>query len=120
MIHSAEVKASAVQEASKLTSESLANSITIGDMRIDDKGNIQFKDNYDNWVTVDINRPTISNIDCHGTTYTIKDNVSNYLDIEGLQYYDKRIKEYIDSRIDEKLKQYVEKDSKYKIITGED
>ena len=120
MIHSAGTEALVVQEASKLTSESLANSITIGDMRIDDKGNIQFKDNYDNWVTVDINRPTISNIDCHGTTYTIKDNVSNYLGIEGLQYYDKRIKEYIDSRIDEKLKQYVKKDSKYKIMTGEE
>lgn len=41
MIHSAEIKASAVQEANKLMSESLAGSITIGDMRIDDKGNIQ-------------------------------------------------------------------------------
>ena len=37
MIHSAGVKASAVQEASKLISESLAGSITIGDMRIDEK-----------------------------------------------------------------------------------
>ena len=44
MIHSAEVKASAVREASKLMSESLSGSITIGDMRIDDKGNIQYKD----------------------------------------------------------------------------
>ena len=37
MIHSAEAKASAVQEASKLMSESLVDSITIGDMRIDEK-----------------------------------------------------------------------------------
>ena len=39
MIHSVGVKASAVQEASKLMSESLASSITIGDMRIDEKFN---------------------------------------------------------------------------------
>ena len=39
MIQSAEVKASAVQEASELMSESLASSITIGDMRIDEKLN---------------------------------------------------------------------------------
>ena len=108
----------AAQEVSKLTAESLANSITIDDMCIDDKGNIQFKDNYDNWVTADINRPTISNIDCHGTTYAIKDNVSNYLNIEGLQYYDKKIKEYIDNRIDEKLANMTK--IKYKVIFGED
>ena len=48
MIHSVGVKASAVQEASKLMSESLVGSITIGDMRIDDKGNIQYKDNCGN------------------------------------------------------------------------
>lgn len=114
MIHSVGMEASVALEASRLMSEPLAGSITIGD-----KGNVQFRDNSNNWITVDMNRPTISNIDCHGTTYAIKDNVSNYLDIEGLQYYDKRIKEYIDSRIDEKLKQYVEKDGKYKIMTGE-
>ena len=45
MIHSAEAEALAVQEASKLVSESLAGSITIGDMCIDSKGNIQYKDN---------------------------------------------------------------------------
>ena len=39
MIHSAEVKASAVQEASKLMSESLADSITISDIHIDEKLN---------------------------------------------------------------------------------
>lgn len=100
--------------------ESLAGSITIGDMHIDDKGNIQFRDNSNNWIAVDMNRPTISNIDCHGITYAIKDNVSNYLNLDGLQYYDKRIKEYIDSRIDEKLKQYIEKDGKYKIMMGEE
>lgn len=118
MIHSAGAEALAVQEASRLMSESLAGSITIGDMRIDDKSNVQFKDNFNNWITVDMNRPTISNIDCHGTTYAIKDSISNYLNIEGLQYYDKKIKEYIDDRIDEKLKQFVEKDSKYKVIIG--
>lgn len=119
MIHSVGMEASAALEASRLMSEPLAGSITIGDMRIDDKGNVQFRDNSDNWITVDMNRPTISNIDCHGTTYAIKDNVSNYLDIEGLQYYDKKIKEYIDDRIDEKLKQFVEKDGKYKVMMGE-
>ena len=118
MIHSVEMEALEVLEASKLMSESLADSITISDMRIDEKGNIQFKDNYNNWVTVDINKPTISNIDCHGTTYAIKDNVSNYLNIEGLQYYDKKIKEYIDNRIDEKLANITK--IKYKVISGED
>ena len=39
MIHSAGLEASAVQEASKLMSESLAGSITIGDMRIDENLN---------------------------------------------------------------------------------
>ena len=100
MIHSAEMEALAVQEASKLTSESLANSITIGDMRIGDNGNIQFKDNSDNWVTVDINRPTIS----------------HYLDLNILQEYDRKIKEYID----EKLNSFNESHNKYKIITGEE
>ena len=37
MIHSAEMETSAVLEASKLMSESLVGSITIGDMRIDEK-----------------------------------------------------------------------------------
>ena len=37
MIQSAEAKVSVVQEASKLMSESLVGSITIGDMRIDEK-----------------------------------------------------------------------------------
>ena len=40
MIHSAEVKALAVQEANKLMSESLAGSITISDMRIDENLNL--------------------------------------------------------------------------------
>ena len=40
MIHSAEVKASAVQEASKLMSESLAGSITIGNICIDKNLNL--------------------------------------------------------------------------------
>ena len=118
MIHSVGMEASEALEASRLMSEPLTSSITIGDMRIDDKGNIQFKDNYDSWVTVDINKPTISNIDCHGTTYTIKDNVSKYFNIEGLQYYDKKIKEYIDNRIDEKLANITK--IKYKVIFGED
>ena len=37
MIHSAGAEASAVLETSKLMSESLASSITIGDMHIDEK-----------------------------------------------------------------------------------
>ena len=39
MIHSAEAEALAVQGVSKLMSESLAGSITIDDMRIDEKLN---------------------------------------------------------------------------------
>lgn len=125
MIHSAEVKASAVQEASKLMSESLAGSITIGDMRIDNKGNIQYKDNSGNWTTVISSSPTISTIKTRGSdgeyqNYAIKDTVSHYLDLNGLREYDKKIKEYIDVRIDEKLNSFNEPHNKYKIITGED
>ena len=125
MILSAEVKASAVQEASKLMSESLAGSITIGDMRIDDKGNIQYKDNSGNWTTVISSSPTISTIKTRGSdgeyqNYAIKDTVSHYLDLNGLREYDKKIKEYIDARIDEKLNSFNEPHNKYKIITGED
>lgn len=39
MIHSAGTEVLAVREANKLMSESLAGSITIGDMRIDEKLN---------------------------------------------------------------------------------
>ena len=125
MIHSAEVKASAVREASKLMSESLAGSITIGDMRIDDKGNIQYKDNSGNWTTVISSSPTISTIKTRGSdgeyqNYAIKDTVSHYLDLNGLREYDKKIKEYIDARIDEKLNSFNEPHNKYTIITGED
>ena len=103
MIHSAEAKASAVREASKLMSESLAGSITIGDMRIDDKGNIQYKDNNGNWTTV-VSSPTISTIKTRGSdgeyqNYAIKDTVSHYLDLNCLREYDKKIKEYILSLI---------------------
>ena len=48
MIHSVGMEASAALEASRLMSEPIAGSITIGDMRIDDKGNVQFRDNFDN------------------------------------------------------------------------
>ena len=125
MIHSAGLEASAVQEASKLMSESLAGSITIGDMRIDDKGNIQYKDNSGNWTTVISSSPTISSIKTRGSdgeyqNYAIKDTVSHYLDLNGLREYDKKIKEYIDARIDEKLNSFNEPHNKYKIITGED
>ena len=122
MIHSAEAKASAVQEASKIMSESLAGSITIGDMRIDGKGNIQYKDSDGNWTTI-ISLSTISSIKTRGSdgeyqNYAIKDNISHYLDMSGLQIYDKKkIKEYIDKRIDEKLSKMA--DSKYKVIMGE-
>lgn len=125
MIHSVGSEASAVREASKLMSESLAGSITIGDMRIDDKGNIQYKDNSGNWTTVISSSPTISSIKTRGSdgeyqNYAIKDTVSHYLDLNGLQEYDKKIKEYIDARIDEKLNSFNEHHNKYKIITGED
>ena len=125
MIHSAEAKASVAQEASKLMSESLAGSITIGDMRIDDKGNIQYKDNCGNWTTVISSSPTISSIKTRGSdgeyqNYAIKDTVSHYLDLNGLREYDKKIKEYIDARIDKKLNSFNEPHKKYKIITGED
>ena len=124
MIHSAGLEASAALEASKLMSESLAGSITIGDMRIDDKGNIQYKDNRGNWTTV-VSSPTISTIKTRGSdgeyqNYAIKDTVSHYLDLNGLREYDKKIKEYIDARIDEKLNSFNEPHNKYKIITGED
>ena len=110
MIHSAGTEALAVQEVSKSTSKSLANSITIGDMRIDNKGNIQYKDNDGNWTTIISSLPT----------YTIKDTVSHYIDLNGLREYDKKIKEYIDARIDEKLNSFNEHHNKYKIIAGED
>ena len=122
MIHSAGMEALAVQEASKLMSESLAGSITIDDMRIDDKGNIQYKDNSGNWTTV-VSSPTISTIKTRGSdgeyqNYAIKDTVSHYLDLNGLREYDKKIKEYIDARIDEKLANITK--IKYKVISGED
>ena len=121
MIHSAEAEALAVRGVSKLMSESLAGSITIGDMRIDGKGNIQYKDSDGNWTTI-ISLSTISSIKTRGSdgeyqNYAIKDNISHYLDMNGLQIYDKKIKEYIDKRIDEKLSKTA--DSKYKVIMGE-
>ena len=125
MIQSADIKDSAALEASKLMSESLAGSITIGDMRIDDKGDIQYKDNGGNWTTVISSSPTISSIKTRGSdgeyqNYAIKDTVSHYLDLNGLREYDKKIKEYIDARIDEKLNSFNEHHNKYKIIAGED
>ena len=86
--------------------ESLAGSITIGDMRIDGKGNIQYKDNSDNWTTV------ISTSEALAANSTI--------DTELLKAYDKKIKEYIDKRIDEKLNLFNEPNNKYKIMTGEE
>ena len=83
MIHSVGMEASAALEASKLMSESLAGSITIGDMRIDDKGNIQYKDNGGNWTTVILSSPT----------------VSHCFDSNELREYDKKIKEYIDEKL---------------------
>ena len=104
--------------------ESLAGSITIGDMRIDGKGNIQYKDSDGNWTTI-ISLSTISSIKTRGSdgeyqNYAIKDTVSHYLDLNGLREYDKKIKEYIDARIDEKLNSFNEHHNKYKIIAGED
>ena len=124
MIHSAGLEASVALEASKLMSESLAGSITIGDMRIDGKGNIQYKDSDGNWTTI-ISLSTISSIKTRGSdekyqNYAIKDTVSHYLDLNGLREYDKKIKEYIDKRIDEKLNLFNEPNNKYKIMTGEE
>ena len=124
MIHSAGLEASVALEASKLMSESLAGSITIGDMRIDGKGNIQYKDSDGNWTTI-ISLSTISSIKTRGPdeeyqNYAIKDTVSHYLDLNGLREYDKKIKEYIDKRIDEKLNLFNEPNNKYKIMTGEE
>ena len=110
MIHSAEAEALAVRGVSKLMSESLAGSITIGDMHIDDKGNIQYKDNSDNWTTV------ISTSEALAANST----VHKYIDTELLKAYDKKIKEYIDKRIDEKLNLFNESNNKYKIMTGEE
>ena len=103
MIHSAGMEALEVLEASKLMSESLADSITISDMRIDDKGNIQYKDNGGNWTTVILSSPTVSHCS----------------DSNELREYDRKIKEYIDERIDEKLNLFNEP-NKYKIMTGEE
>ena len=103
MIHSAEMEALAVQEVNKLISESLADSITISDMGIDDKGNIQYKDNGGNWTTVILSSPT----------------VSHCFDSNELREYDRKIKEYIDEKIDEKLNLFNES-NKYKIMTGEE
>ena len=124
MIHSAGMEASAAQEASKLISESLVDSITIGNMQIDDKGNIQYKDDSGNWITV-TSSPIISTIKTRGSNgkyqnYAIKDTIPHYLDLNSLREYDKKIKEYIDARIDEKLNSFNEPHNKYKIITGED
>ena len=99
MIHSAEMEALAAQEVNKLISESLADLITISDIRIDDKGNIQYKDNGGNWTTVILSSPT----------------VSHYFDSNELREYDRKIKEYID----EKLNLFNEP-NKYKIMTGEE
>ena len=104
MIHSAGMEALAAQEVNKLISESLADLITISDIRIDDKDNIQYKDNSGNWTTVILSSPT----------------VSHCFDSNELREYDRKIKEYIDERIDEKLNSFNEPHNKYKIITGED
>ena len=107
MIHSAGLEASAVQEVSKLISESLAGSITIGDMRIDGKGNIQYKDSGGNWTTV------ISTSEALAANST----VHKYIDTELLKAYEKKRKEYSDKRIDEKLNLFNEPNNKYKIMT---
>ena len=108
MIHSAEAEALAVQGVSKLMSKSLAGSITIGDMRIDNKGNIQYKDNGGNWTTVITPSEAL----------TISSTTHKYVDIEALKAYDKKIKEYIEERLGSLETE--KSDSKYKVIMGED
>ena len=88
--------------------ESLAGSITIGDMRIDSKGNIQYKDNGGNWTTV----ITLSE------ALTMSSIIHKYVDIEALKAYDKKIKEYIEERLGGLETE--KSDSKYKVIMGED
>ena len=51
MIHSAEVKALAVQEASRLMSESLAGSIIMGDMCINENLNL-FNEPYNKYKVI--------------------------------------------------------------------
>ena len=108
MIQNAGMEASAVQEVSKLMSESLAGSIIIDDMRIDDKGNIQYKDNSGNWTTVIIPSDTL----------TVSSTTHKYVDIEALKAYDKKIKEYIEERLGSLETEKA--DSKYKVMTGEE
>ena len=108
MIHSVGMEASAVQEVSKLMSESLAGSIIIDDMRIDNKGNIQYKDNSGNWTTV------ITPSDA----LTVSSTTHKYVDIKALKAYDKKIKEYIEERLGSLKTE--KSDSKYKVIMGED
>ena len=103
MIHSAGMEALAAQEVNKLISESLADLITISDIRIDDKDNIQYKDNDGNCTTVILSSHT----------------VSHCFDSNELREYDRKIKEYIDERIDEKFNLFNEP-NKYKIMTGEE
>ena len=103
MIRSVGAEALEVQEVNKLISESLADLITISDIRIDDKDNIQYKDNSGNWTTVILSSPT----------------VSHRFNSNELREYDRKIKEYIDKRIDEKLNLFNEP-NKYKIMTGEE
>ena len=81
MIHSAEAEALAVQGVSKLMSESLAGSITIGDMRIDGKGNIQYKDNCGNWTTVITSSEAL----------TMSSTTHKYVDIEALKYTNNKL-----------------------------
>ena len=88
--------------------ESLAGSITIGDMRIDSKGNIQYKDNGGNWTTA----ITLSE------ALTMSSTTHKYVDIEALKAYDKKIKEYIEERLGSLETE--KSDSKYKVIMGED
>ena len=102
------MEASAVQEASKLMSESLAGSIIIDDMRIDDKGDIQYKDNSGNLTTV------ITPSDA----LTASSTTHKYVNIEALKAYDKKIKEYIEERLGSLGTEKA--DSKYKVMTGEE
>ena len=88
--------------------ESLAGSIIIDDMRIDDKGNIQYKDNSGNWTTVIIPSDAL----------TVSSTTHKYVDIEALKAYDKKIKEYIEERLGSLKTE--KSDTKYKVIMGED
>lgn len=106
-IQNEELQASEARELSRLMLEPLMTNITIGDMKIDNKGNIQYKNNSGSWTTV------IS----PSETLAVNSTACKYVDIEVLKAYDKKIKEYIEERLGSLETE--KSDSRYKVMTGE-